>query len=117
MQHSVMSQHSKPELSSECAKLLGMKHEKSLEMKSRSCQSILTSNSVFLLVHFRLAEKPLEIKAGLVHHMMGTAECQRGTCSGVNAIEGTGKVWAVLASGWEWSWAKQGCGLQETLAA
>lgn len=77
MQHSVMSQHSKPELSSECAKLLGMKHEKSLEMKSRSCQSILTSNSVFLLVHFRLAEKPLEIKAGLVHHMMGTAECQR----------------------------------------
>lgn len=79
-----MSQHSRPELSLECAaggqitgpdpgclfqlaSLVGMKHEKALEMKCRSCQSILTSNSVFLLANFRLAGKPLEIKAGLAH--------------------------------------------------
>lgn len=81
---SVLSQHSKPELSLECAtggqitgadpgclfqlaSLVVVKHEEVLEMKRRSCQSILTSNSVFLLANFRLAGKPLEIEAGLVH--------------------------------------------------
>lgn len=84
MLDSVMSQLSKSELSLECAiggQITGadlgcffhlaswvvMKHEKALEMKCRSCQSILISNSAFLLANFRLAGKRLEIKAGLVH--------------------------------------------------
>lgn len=115
MLDSVMSQHSRPELSLECAvegqitgadpgfffqlaSLVVMKHAEALEMKCRSCQSILTSNSVFLLANFRLASKPLEIKAGLVHPYDG---CQRGTCSRVNAVEGTGKVC-------ELSWPQEG---------
>lgn len=85
MSDSGMAQHSKSELSSlECAiggqitgadpgwlfhlaSLVVMKHEKTLEMKCRSCQSIFTANSLFLVANFRLAGKPLEIKAGLVH--------------------------------------------------
>lgn len=115
MLDSVMSQHSRPEPSLECAvghqitggdpgflfqlaSLVVMKHEKALEMKCKSCQSILTSNSVFLLANFRLATKPLEIKAGLVDLYDG---CQRGTCSRVNAVEGTGKVCGL-------SWPQEG---------
>ncbi|KAI1233848.1 hypothetical protein IHE44_0004297 [Lamprotornis superbus] len=45
-----------------------------------------------------LATKPLEIKAGLVHLYDG---CQRGTCSRVNAVEGTGKVCGL-------SWPQEG---------
>lgn len=53
--------------------------------------------------------------------MVGTAECQRGTCSCVNLIEGSGEVCGVSwpqegSPGSEWNWAELGCVLQEALA-